>query len=56
MNGKTSPCFFASHRCEVIPLIDLLISWKLMYQWNGTIVAMRIPYINEGFNYIRFVE
>ena len=24
--------------------------------WNGTIVAMRIPYINEGFNYIRFVE
>ncbi len=24
--------------------------------WHGTIVAMRIPYINEGFNYIRFVE
>ncbi len=24
--------------------------------WQGTIVAMRIPYINEGFNYIDFVE
>ena len=24
--------------------------------WKGTIVAMRIPYVNEGFNYIHFVE
>ena len=24
--------------------------------WQGTIVTMRIPYINEGFNYIDFVE
>lgn len=24
--------------------------------WKGTIIAMRIPYINETFNYINFVE
>lgn len=24
--------------------------------WEGTIIAMRIPYINETFNYINFVE
>lgn len=24
--------------------------------WQGTIVAMRVPYVNRNFNYIRFVE
>ena len=24
--------------------------------WKGTIIAIRVPYINQGFNYIRYVE
>ncbi len=25
-------------------------------RWNGTIIALRIPYINKGFQYINYVE
>jgi len=36
--------------------IDQFFTLPSIATWNGTIVAMRIPYVNEGFNYIHFVE
>lgn len=36
--------------------IDRFYSLPDIATWEGTIVAMRIPYVNSGFNYIHFVE
>lgn len=37
-------------------LVDESIALPDFASWNGTIVSMRIPYVNEEFNYIYFVE
>lgn len=26
------------------------------YRWDGTIIALRVPYINGGFNYVNYIE
>lgn len=36
--------------------IDQFLALPDIATWQGTIVAMRIPYVNEEFNYIHFVE
>lgn len=36
--------------------VDQFISLPKAATWQGTIVAMRIPYVNEKFSYINFVE
>jgi len=37
-------------------LVDQFLALPDIATWQGTIVAMRIPYVNENFNYINFVE
>lgn len=36
--------------------IDNYFTLPSNLRWDGTIIAMRIPYINTNFNYINFVE
>lgn len=36
--------------------IDKFVSLPNEAIWKGTIIAIRIPYINENFNYIHFIE
>jgi len=36
--------------------VDQFISLPEKASWFGTIIALRVPYINESFNYIRYVE
>lgn len=36
--------------------VDQIYTLPDIATWKGTIVAMRIPYVNRGFNYINFVE
>lgn len=36
--------------------IDKYFTLPTNLRWNGTIIAIRIPYVNTEFNYINFVE
>lgn len=36
--------------------IDKFLSLPGSASWKGTIIAIRIPYINESFNYIQYIE
>lgn len=48
MSGNALHLYNVEHRrfIEVPPNI----------RWNGTIIALRIPYINKDFQYIKYIE
>lgn len=48
-----------SHQAKLQPNITTGLKYSALPEiatWQGTIVAMRIPYMNRSFNYINFVE
>lgn len=36
--------------------VDKFFTLPSGLRWNGTIVALRIPYIDKDFNYINYIE
>lgn len=42
--------------CLQSPTIESYVKLPYNVSWKGTIIALRIPYINENFNYINYIE